>query len=127
MATAKSSKPSNMEMKILSVLWAKGPLPVKDINAAMPDKKTRAYTTVLTLLQLMEKKGLVVHARDGVRHIYRAKKSRDQIMKPFMNELVSTMFGGKPATAMQFLMDNQEVSSDGIAQMRKMLDDMEEK
>ena len=52
-------KPSQVEMQILSILWEKGPLPVKDINALMPDKKKRAYTTVLTVLQLMEKKGLV--------------------------------------------------------------------
>jgi BlaI family transcriptional regulator, penicillinase repressor len=126
MSKEKPSKPSNMEMQILSVLWGKGPLPVKDINPAMPDKKKRAYTTVLTLLQLMEKKGLVAHARDGVRHIYRAKKSRDHILEPFMNDLVSNVFGGNPLSAMQCLMDNQSFSSDEIAQIRKMLDDMEE-
>ena len=127
MSKAKSSKPSNVEMQILSILWAQGPLPVKDINAAMPDKKKRAYTTVLTVLQLMEKKGLVAHARDGVRHIYRAKKSREHILKPFMSDLVSNVFGGNPASAMQFLVEKKDVSAEDIATMRQLLDDLEEK
>lgn len=123
---SKYLKPSNVEMQILSILWEQGPLPVKDINAAMPDKKKRAYTTVLTLLQLMEKKGLVAHARDGIRHIYRVKKSRKKILKPFMSDLVSNVFGGNPASAMQFLMDDQDMSAEDIADMRRMLDEMED-
>ena len=123
---SKTSKPSQVEMQILSILWEKGPLPVKDINALMPDKKKRAYTTVLTLMQLMEKKGLVTHARDGMRHIFRVKKSRESILKPFMSDLVSNVFGGNPASAMQFLMDDQKVSTDDIAKMRQMLDELEE-
>jgi len=125
MSKTKSSKPSNMELQILSVLWEKGPLPVKEINAALPDKKERAYTTVLTLVQLMEKKGLVSRTRDGVRHIYKAKQSRDKILKPMMSNMVSNVFGGNPATAMQFLMDGQKVSSEEIEQMRQMLDELE--
>ena len=124
---ATTPKPSQVEMQILSILWEKGPLPVKDINASMPDKKKRAYTTVLTVLQLMEKKGLVTHARDGVRHIYRVKRSREKILKPFMKDLVSHVFGGNPASAMQFLMNDKKVSADDISKMRKMLDELEEK
>lgn len=125
MGKAKYTKPSNLELQVLSVLWARGPLPVKEINAALPDKKKRAYTTVLTVLQLMEKKSLVVHTQDGVRHVFRAKQRRDQILKPVMRDLVSNLFGGNAASAMQFLMDEQEISAEEIATMRRMLDEME--
>lgn len=127
MSKSKSQAPTKVELQILSVLWERGPLSVKAINGVMPDGKKRAYTTVLTLLQLMEKKGLVTHTGDGVRNIYRAKKSQKQILKPFMGELISNVFGGNPASAMQFLVDGQDVSPEDISDMRRMLDELEEK
>ncbi|MCF6283685.1 MAG: BlaI/MecI/CopY family transcriptional regulator [Candidatus Hydrogenedentes bacterium] len=127
MTKSKAGKPSNLELQILSILWDRGPLPVKKINAAMPDKKQRAYTTVLTLLQLMEKKGLVTHEREGVRHIFKAKPRRNTILKPMMQDLVSNIFGGNPASAMQFIMDREQVTDDDVATMRKLLDDWEQK
>lgn len=122
-----TTKPSNLELQILSILWEHGPLPVKDINEAMPDGKERAYTTVLTLLQSMEKKGLVTHTRDGNRHIYKAKHSRDKVLKPIMNSLVTNVFGGDPADAMQFLLGSESFSGDDIERLRGMLDDLEKR
>ncbi len=50
-----AGKPSEAELQILGVLWDHGPLSVKDVMAQMPDGRERAYTTVLSLLQGMEK------------------------------------------------------------------------
>ena len=52
----KNPQPSNLEMQILSVLWEHGPSTVRDILGKIPDGKKRAYTTVLTMMQIMEKK-----------------------------------------------------------------------
>lgn len=123
----KRTKPSNLELQILGVLWELGPLPVKEIGKVIPDGKERAYTTVLTLLQVMEKKGLVSRTREGMRHIYRAKLSRDEVLKPVMSDMVSNFFGGNPARAMQFMMGDDTVSAEEIAELRQMLDDLEGK
>ena len=47
-------KPSDLEMQILSVLWENGPLTVREVLKMMPDKKERAYTSVLSVMQVME-------------------------------------------------------------------------
>ena len=123
----KATKPSNLELQILSILWEQGPLPVKAINEAMPDGKARAYTTVLTLVQSMEKKGLVTHTRDGNRHIFRAKHGRETVLKPYMSNLVTNVFGGNPADAMQFLLGSESLSHENIDQLRNMLDELDER
>ena len=61
----KRPRPSELELQVLSVLWDRGPLPVRAIRELLPDGKDRAYTTVLTLLQILEKKGLVGHTSQG--------------------------------------------------------------
>ena len=55
----KSVKPSDLEMQVLSVLWERGPSTAREVLEAMPDGKKRAYTSVLSVMQVMEKKGLL--------------------------------------------------------------------
>ena len=64
-------RPSELESQVLAVLWERGPSVVRDVQEALPDGKQRAYTTVLTTLQVMEKKGFVAHTREGLAHVYR--------------------------------------------------------
>ena len=75
---AKRPRPSEMELQILAVLWEHGPSTVRAIRQLLPDGKNRAYTTVLTLVQIMEKKGLVGHTSQGQAHVYRPLVARRQ-------------------------------------------------
>ena len=54
----KTSKPSDLEMQILSVLWDRGASTAREVLKAMPDGKQRAYTSILSVMQVMEKKAL---------------------------------------------------------------------
>ncbi len=58
-STMTKPKPSDVELQILGVLWEAGPLAVRDVLERMPDGKSRAYTSILSCLQVMEKKGLL--------------------------------------------------------------------
>ena len=58
-------RPSGVELQVLAVLWDKGPSSVRAVLEAMPDGKDRAYTTVLSVMQVLEKKGLVGHTAAG--------------------------------------------------------------
>lgn len=121
----KSAQPSNLEMQVLSVLWKHGPLTARAVLERMPDGKQRAYTTVLSVLQVMEKKGLVQHEEDGNRHIYAPRVKQKAVVKPLLSGLIKTLFGGRPTAAMQHLLDASEVTPADLAEMRKLLDNYE--
>jgi predicted transcriptional regulator len=121
----KSAQPSNLEMQVLSLLWEHGPLTARAVLDLMPDGKQRAYTTILSVLQVMEKKGLVRHEEEGNRHIYAPKVKRQNVLKPLLSGLVKTIFGGRPTAAMQQLLEASEVSAQDLAEMRKLLDNYE--
>ena len=115
-------QPSALEMQVLSLLWQRGPLTARAVLEQMPDAKPRAYTTVLTILQVMEKKGLVTHESQGNRHIYAAAVKERAVVGPMLRGLVKTLFRGRPSSAMQHLLENSEVSAEELAEMRQMLD-----
>ena len=80
----KRARPSDLELQVLSVLWEIGPATVRQLRRAMPDGKKRAYTTVLSVLQVMEKKRLVTHDRQGMTHVYRPTVRRRQVLGPLL-------------------------------------------
>jgi predicted transcriptional regulator len=118
----KKAQPSNLEMQVLSVLWAKGPLGARQVLEELPDKKERAYTTVLSVMQVMEKKGLLRHETEGNRHIYAPTVRKSEVLGTFLRGLVSNVFGGSAASAMQHLLQTTPVSADEIQEMRDLLD-----
>jgi len=119
----KKAMPSDLEMQILSVLWERGPSTVRQVLQSMPDGKQRAYTSVLSVMQVMEKKGLLTRSSRGVAHIYRAAMSRRKILGPFLRRVVDEVFLGRPAAMMQALLFGTQVTREELAEIRKLLDE----
>jgi predicted transcriptional regulator len=119
---SKKAQPSNLEMQVLLVLWAKGPLGARQVLEELPDKKERAYTTVLSVMQVMEKKGLLRHETEGNRHIYAPTVKKSEVLGSFLRGVVTNIFGGSAANAMQHLLQDTPVSEDEIKEMRALLD-----
>jgi BlaI family transcriptional regulator, penicillinase repressor len=115
------AKPSDLEMQVLSVLWTRGASTAREVLAAMPDGKKRAYTSILSVMQVMEKKGLLTHTNKGVAHVYQPAVSRRHVLQPFLRRVLNEVFGGRPAALMQALLSETSVSDADLAEMRKLL------
>jgi predicted transcriptional regulator len=89
------SQPSNLELQALSVLWHDGPSTVGDVLEALPDGKDRAYTTVLSVMQSLERKSLVKRRRSGRAHVYEASRSQSKIVGEAVDDFLTNAFGGR--------------------------------
>ena len=121
----KAKEPSKLERQVLSVLWERGAASVRQLLDAMPDGKKRAYTTILSVLQVMEKKGFVAHKQEGNAHIYSARISREKVSAPLLRGLVRDVFGGSPAAALQHLLSGQRVTRDELDEVKRLIADYE--
>ncbi len=117
----KKVKPSDLEMQILSVLWDRGSSTAREVLEYMPDGKKRAYTSILSVMQVMEKKGLLKHKNRGVAHVYSPAVSKRKIINPFMRKILNEVFGGKPSAMMQALLTETTVSDSELEQIHKLL------
>ena len=117
----KEVKPSDLEMQILSVLWDKGDSTVREVLESMPDGKKRAYTSVLSVMQVMEKKGLLKHSTRGPAHVYKPAVSRKKIIQPFLRKVLNEVFGGKPSVMMQALLTETSVSDKEMVQIQEII------
>jgi len=101
---ASFTSPSNLELQALSVLWSEGPSTVSTVLENLPDGRDRAYTTVLSVLQGMERKKLVKKRRDGRAHIYLAAHSLQTVVGPIAEDFVQNGFYGSLGEAIILLL-----------------------
>jgi BlaI family transcriptional regulator, penicillinase repressor len=113
-------KPTEAELAILRVLWARGPSTVRDVFDALGGEG--AYTTVLKLLQIMIEKGLVRRDESARTHVYEAAFSQDQTQKQLVSDLLDRVFDGSAATLVLQALEAGKASPGEIAEIRKLLD-----
>ena len=98
--------PSDLELQALSVLYREGPSTVPVVLENIPDGKERAYTTILSVMQSLERKGLVKPTRKGRAYIYKPTKSQASIVSPLAKDFVLNAFGGSVGHAILHLLSN---------------------
>jgi predicted transcriptional regulator len=106
---------SGREYAILKKLWERGPLTVREVRDELAaDQDTRdeeiPYTTVLSLLQLMEKKGYVVHESEGKTYRYKAKVARGKTTRRVIGDFVSRFFDGSTEALLMGLAESPDIS-----------------
>src|SRR2546423_13409439 len=89
-----SSRPTDAEIAILRVLWARGPATVRDVHHELSRTQKTGYTTVLKLLQIMTDKGLVTRDETERAHVYQAVSSEERTQQGLIADLLDKAFGG---------------------------------
>ena len=87
----------------MDVIYRRGAATAAEITADLPDPPTS--TAVRTMLRILEDKGHLTHARDGVRYVYRATLDRDKAGESVISHVVKTFFNGSAERAMATLID----------------------
>ncbi|MGH9394622.1 MAG: BlaI/MecI/CopY family transcriptional regulator [Terriglobales bacterium] len=124
MAVLKANpKPTESELGILRVLWARGPSTVRAVRATL-DGST-GYTTVLKLMQIMADKGLVERNEDERAHVYRARLAQEHTQRQLLGDLLHRAFDGSAALMMMQFLSDAPASPAEIAELRRLLDEHE--
>ncbi len=119
--------PTPAELDILRVLWRLGPSTVRDVYEAMQTDRNTGYTTVLKFLQIMTEKGLVTREEAGRAHLYHPRLSEEQAQQQMLDDLLDRAFNGAAQKLVLQALASHKASSDELAEIRKLLDRLEEK
>jgi predicted transcriptional regulator len=113
-------KPTDAELAILRVLWARGPSTVREVAEVLG--RENAYTTVLKLMQIMTDKGLVKRDDSTRTHVYKATSSEDQTQKQLVADLLDKVFAGSAAKLVLQALDTGKTSPEELVEIRRLLD-----
>jgi BlaI family penicillinase repressor len=118
---------SDAELDVLKVLWDHGPLTVREVEGHFRRRRKKwAYTTILTLLSRLREKGHVASDKSGAAHVFRSVVSRDQLLQHGLTDLADRVCDGTASPLVHALVQGRRFSPEEIAQLRKLLDEMEQ-
>lgn len=122
----KTQMVTDRELEILKILWAHGKASVREVQEELNQSTgpAVAYSTVQTLLNIMEdKKGLVRHVVEGRTFIYIPKKSSDRTIRELTKRFVDRVFDGALDRVMVALLDSSPPTADECDRLRAMIDE----
>ncbi len=122
----KTQMVTDRELEILKILWAHGKASVREVQEELNQSAgpAVAYSTVQTLLNIMEdKKGLVRHVVEGRTFIYIPKKSSDRTIRELTKRFVDRVFDGALDRVMVALLDTKPPTADEFDRLRAMIDE----
>jgi BlaI family transcriptional regulator, penicillinase repressor len=120
-------RPTDAELAILRVLWARGPSLVREVLDGLNEQRPEplAYTTVLRFLQIMTEKGLVVRKDAERGHIYEPSAPAERTKRQLISDLMDRAFGGSAHELVLQALGSNKVSAAEVREIRQLLDDLD--
>jgi predicted transcriptional regulator len=117
------SSPTDRELEALKVLWERDEASVRDIAEAMnaAAEEPLAYTTVLSLLQVMEQKGLVEHRRSGKAYLYLPCVERQSTFRGLAGRFLEKVFDGAVDEYLVHALESKRLSDVELDELEAML------
>jgi len=122
LARGKSATLTEAELRIMNVLWDKGPATVHDVLQALPSKPNLAYNSVLTIIRILETKGYVKHVKDKRAHIYMSRIDREDATRFEVRHLVSRFFGNSHERLLLNILEESSIDAEELARVRELLE-----
>ena len=114
------------ELVVLRVLWEGGAQTVREVMTRLHERGRKvAYTTVLTFLTRLEQKGYVSSDKEGTAYVYRSKVTRESVTRSRVRTLLEQLYDGAAGPMVLQLIENERLSSEEIAKLRKLIDDLD--
>ena len=113
---------TNSERAILDVLWNRTEASVREVVDELSRKKPVAYTTVLTMFKVLERKGLVTYRTEGRAFVYRAAITRNAARRQALDNLIGQFFGGSPDVLAQHLINEHDLDLAELQDLQNQVD-----
>jgi predicted transcriptional regulator len=109
------------ELEMMNVIWRIGACSVAQVLEELRPQRELAYTSVSTIVRILEQKGFVTSAKAGRGHLYAPAVSKEAYQAMSLKHLVRNVFDGTPSMLVQRLLDSGTLTSGDLAQIKDLL------
>ena len=125
MPRRKSAVLTEAELRLMDVLWERGPSTVQHVLDALPEKPALAYNSVLTTIRILEKKGYLKHTKEGRAHVYTPVVPRAEASRSEIRRLVSRFFRDSQELLVLNILEDRGVDQEELQRLRELLEQTE--
>ena len=114
------------ELAIMKVVWKLEQATVRDVYEAIREKRQIAYTTVMTMMRILEEKGYLKKSRVERAYLYKPARARQQVIGAMVRDFVDRVFDGAASGLLVQLAKDGKLSKDERRQIRRVIEEMDE-
>jgi predicted transcriptional regulator len=126
MARKRSATLTDGEARLMNVLWRRGRATVTEVLHALPSKPPISYSTVQTILRILESKGYIAHEKAGRAFVYRPIVERRTARRRALRHLVSRLFDGSPALLVLNVLEDDQLDVEELKRLKQLIERAEE-
>ena len=119
--------PTEVELEILHVLWQHQPATVQQIVDVLNQDRPRAYTSILSMLNVMLEKKLVVREQQGRAHVYRARLTREKTLGGVVKDVLRRAFQGSATSLITQILEQSKPSAEELREIRRTIEAWQER
>jgi BlaI family transcriptional regulator, penicillinase repressor len=112
---------TRLELQIMQMLWKNGPSTVQAVQQSLLGEPL-AYTTVQTMLNILQRKGKVRRKLVGKAYEYRPLLSREKALREAASDMLDRMFGGSVEALLMSLVKSRQLDADKLAKLQKLIE-----
>jgi BlaI family transcriptional regulator, penicillinase repressor len=113
------------ELAIMKVVWRKDETTVRDVYETLRESRPIAYTTVMTMMRILQEKGYLTRATQDRAHVYRPAKPRQQVIGGMVRDFLDRVFDGASDALLVHLARDNKLTAKQRRIVRQLLDEKE--
>jgi len=127
MARPRHPNPTPAEFEILEFIWHHGPSTVRDVMTGLEEQHPRAYTSVMSLMNVMVEKKLLTRNPQGRAYVYESRVSRAKTRSRMLKDMVSRVFDGSAGALVMRLLRDAAPTEEELADISKAVAEFRKK
>ncbi len=122
MARGSIDKLGALQKSVMEAVWDLGEATVQQVRDRLGREPLPAYTTILSVMQKLEKAGWLSHSAEGRSYLYRPVRSREEAGASSLRTFVERVFRGDPLLLFQHLLEDEDLSDEDLKALKTMID-----
>jgi BlaI family penicillinase repressor len=122
MPRPRNENPTPAELEVLKIIWERGGLTVRDVMDELNRTRRRAYTSVMSLLNVMTDKGLLHRKPKGRAFIYTARMGREHTCRTIVGDVLERVFEGSASSLVAQLLAQSTPSEEELEQIHSLIE-----
>ena len=118
-----SATPTKQELEILKIIWQHGSASVRDVYETILRRRKIAYTTVMTMMKIMEQKKYLKRRLQGRAYIYEGTRPKKQMIREMVGDFINRVFDGSARPLLAHLVEDRRLSEKDLKKIAKMTRD----
>jgi predicted transcriptional regulator len=110
------------ELELMTILWRMGEGSVSDVIDQLPKERNLAYTSVSTILRILEQKEVLQTRKEGRGHIYIPQLKKNDYEAKTVKHVVERVFDGTPVALVRQLLDSGNLNENDLKELKKLID-----